>query len=125
MEKLNLTPEELVILDDLKELAKDAIEAAKLINEAYTFKIGQDKVVVWEDSYNHEYVTNDGIWQARYLHQTYDVKSTSHEIYKLLKNEYIYRNNHNKDKYYRDQAEIAGYFRTFINKTKERLEKTK
>lgn len=119
---LKLTPEEVLAMTGLAKIAEESIEAIKLISETYSFKMGEDKVVVWSDECNAEYLTIDGIWQARYLHQTYDVTCTVDKVYDLLRKEYLYKEGYIKTKEYEDKKQVAGYFRAFINKTRQKAE---
>ena len=79
-------------------------------------------IKVWEDAagYNAEYLTHAGLWQGRYLHQSYDVWCTSDEIFKLLVAEYLVENNY-VERYsgseIAENALITGYFRKFVNFT--------
>lgn len=116
---LKLSPEEILLLNDLPALVNKAIEDATLINDTYTFKANQESTVVWSDDYNVEYFTREGIWQARYLHQSYDVECTAQAIYELYRDAYLYEKGLTDDKHYSRSKEIANYFRGFVNKTKK------
>ena len=133
MDIMELTVDQILLLNGLTEVAKEAKEAAELIQKAYShaFGIGEDKIEVWKDrdANNFEYLTHDGIWQARYLHQSYDVKCTSDEIFVYLRAEYMIK--HGFAKEYTDSycitkegelAEIVRYFRAFISKVREKVD---
>lgn len=119
---LQLAPEEVILLTELAEVAKEAKKAAEMLRNAYRFKMGEKKITIWEDCYNAEYLTIDGVWQARYLHQTYDVNCNEKDIYNLFKYEYLYKNKYSDDKMVAQQAEIAAYFRGFLNKTEKKIQ---
>lgn len=118
--------DELLMLQGLAEVAKEAKEAAEIISKAYAkaFGIKEDKIVVWNDSHNYEYLTHDGIWQARYLHQTYDVDCTADGIFEYLKADYLIQNGY-ASPYMEDSCylspegtkqEVVRYFRVFVNR---------
>ena len=85
----NLSAKDVEILNGLLPLAEEAKRAEEAIKAVYCFSIGEDKIEVWGDEYNHEYITHDGTWQARYLHQSYDVKCTAEEIFQYLKASFL------------------------------------
>lgn len=129
MEKIsNLTADEIIVAVELSEVAKEAKEIFELIRSTYKcFGIGQDIIEVWRDrdGYNHEYLTHDGIWQARYLHQTYDIRCSPDCIYEYFRAEYLVENGFVPE-YEGNQPTEAGekklicrYFRSFIEKTRE------
>lgn len=118
----NLSPDDVIIINDLVVLAEKAKEIEQKIRENFTFKMGEDKIELWHDEYNHEYLTHDGVWQARYLHQTYDVKCTAEEIFEYMKAEYLIDKGFVPEiKESRFTAEgakrqIYRYFSSFVNK---------
>lgn len=120
-----LTPEEMKVASVMQELYETANEEEKLIQEAYKFKIGQDRICVWKDEHNAEYLTHAGEWQARYLHQEYDVTCTKKEILRLLVADYIVSNGLHVDCSTADKdefesaAKVFGYFRAFIERIKK------
>jgi hypothetical protein len=101
---------------------------ANLIREKFTFKIGEDKIEVWSDAYNHEYITYDGVWQARYLHQTYDVECSVEGIFNLFRAEYLISKGFASE-YEGDGFSEAGelnyicrYFRTFVSRNVDNVD---
>lgn len=120
-----LTPEEVEAVCAMQELTKTAEEIAKLVREAYRFRFGEDKICVWEDGNNKEWITHEGKWQARYLHQEYDIACTKECILEYLMADYIVNNNLHKDapslmkEDFEQEAIILGYFRAFIERTKK------
>lgn len=125
---LKLGTKETIILKDLYPLAKKAIEAEKLIKETYLFPIGQNSIEIWHDEHNAEYITHDGIWQARYLHQSYNVECTAESIFDYMKAAYLIKNKYvpkfveGKQTDEGIKAEIFNYFSAFLKKT-EKLSK--
>lgn len=119
----SFTVDEIIIMNELLDVAKEAKEAAKLICDTYQFPMREDKITVWSDEHNAEYLTHNGVWQARYLHQQYDVDCSEDSIFKYFKAEYLVSNGFCKE--YNgcytteegDMAKIAGYFRVFVANT--------
>ncbi len=133
MDIMNMTVDQILMLNGLVPVAKEAKDASDIIIKAFekAFGINEDKIMVWSDrdDYNHEYLTHDGIWQARYLHQTYDVKCTPDEIFKYFRAEYLIRNGYaqriSKNGCLTEEGkleEVVRYFRSFVSKTQHKLE---
>ena len=61
---LKLTVEEIIVINGLEEVAREAKEDSEIIHKAYnnTFGVGVEKVEVWSDGNNYEYLTHEGIW---------------------------------------------------------------
>ena len=111
----DLTAKELEIALKLNEIKQEATQAVKKIKEAYRcFGIKQEKIEVWSDVHNAEYLTYDGVWQARYLHETYDVECTVERVYELLKLEYLMQIGEMEMDYQIDGT--VRNFRSFINR---------
>ena len=115
---------EILMLAGLADVAREAKAAAELIHDHFrnAFGIGVDKIEVWGDSYNHEYLTHSGVWQARYLHQTYDVECTPDGIFRYYRAEYLIQNGYAKEteeSRYTEEGElnqVVRYFRSFISR---------
>lgn len=124
-----LSPKVVMVLQALAPLAEQAEEAEKQIRATYLFHIGEDKIEVWCDEHNHEYLTHDGVWQARYLHQAYDVKCDAETIFEYLKAEYLIQKGYALETRLGEytpegkKATIVRYFRRFIHKTAEEYKK--
>lgn len=118
-----LTPKDVLILNELYTLAKQAEEAEKQIKAKYLFRVGEDKIEVWHCDYNTEYLTHDGIWQARYLHQSYDVECTAETIFEYMKANYMVKQGYAEEysvNNYTEEGEkalIFRYFNNFIERT--------
>lgn len=124
-----LTVDEVIIINELLDVAKEAKNAAKLIRDTYQFPLGTDTIEVWSDETNYEYLTHAGTWQARYLHQEYDVDCSSEDsIFKYLRAEYLVENEFCEEYNgcYRTEegkmAYISKYFRSFLVKTRKLYE---
>lgn len=100
-------------------LLAEAKEAVSTICAAYSFKIGEDKIVIWKDTHNAEYLTHSGVWQARYFHQTYDLAVTVDSIFNAYKAEYEQRKHLTSG--VNNPANSAGYFRSFVQKARWKL----
>lgn len=122
---LNLGCNETIILNDLAVLAKEAKEAELLIAKTYLFPVFKKCIVVWSDDYNAEYITHSGMWQARYLHQSYNVLCKADVIFDYMKADYLIKNKYasetengiQTDEGYK--AEVYRYFSVFLKKTKD------
>ena len=121
---MELTADDLLIVNGLQEVAREAKEHSDLIYKAYehAFGIGQKKVVIWEDGCNAEYITHEGVWQARYLHQKYDVKVDFDTIFDFYRAEWLIKEGYVKE-YFEDEMtvygkkkEICNYFRVFVRR---------
>ena len=119
-----ITPDEVIIFAELQKLAVEAKEAAKLIRETYRyFGIGEEKITVWKDYHNTEYLTYTGVWQARYLHQTYDVECSAEGIFECFKAEFLanyFKNEEFENQEITEKAMICRYFRNFLRTTQEK-----
>lgn len=112
----SLSAEDLRKIKEYQVLLADAENAVKTVVARHKFSLFQDKIVLYNDGNNAEYLTRDGVWQARYLHQKYDVKITVEDIFDVYKEEYEHKllnaNTVN------NKADSAGYFRTFVKRCK-------
>ena len=132
MEKvMGLNANEIIIVNGLLPVAKEAKEHSELIYKVYhNFGIGEDRIEVWHDRdwNNFEYLTHSGVWQARYLHQTYDVSVDADSIFDYYRAEWLVDNGFAKEiengrmTEYGSKKQICGYFRSFVRKTKQLLE---
>lgn len=122
---MQMSADEIIAITDLKSIAEKAKAHAKLIREKYRcFGIGEDKIVVWRDSasLSSEYLTYTGVWQARYLHQTYNVECTADSIFDLYRAEYLvekgfipeYKNSTLTTE--GEKKRICSYFKAFVSR---------
>lgn len=123
----NLDMRELEVLSGLIPVAKEATEAYELIRKTYRFAIGEDSIVVWSDSCNKELLTHAGIWQARYLHQKYDVQCTKEEIFRHYKAKWLIDNGYVPERTARGSiteeamlSEACKYFQSFVKRTRNK-----
>lgn len=129
-----VTADEAIFIGALPKLAKKAKEASAMVCEAYSFKVGEERIVVWEDGHNAEYLTRGGTWQMRYLNQSEDVRCNVEGIFDMFKADFLVEAGI-VDRYSNDlmttfeidiqqKARIAGYFKVFLENTKRRLEES-
>lgn len=118
-----MTIEEIESMQGYCALAKEAREAYYTVSKACLFPMGQNEIVVYENGDNKETLTHDGMWKARYLHQSYDVEVTADAIFKVFKEEY----NHIKSRSSKvnNIAESARYFRGFVSRCKDSIKEQK
>lgn len=110
----NLTPEDIELILKYNELLSEAKNAVKIIKNTCLFHIGEKEITLSDDGNNREYLTFDGIWKARYLHQSYDIPVTIEGIFDVYKAEYEHKKS--KSTQVNNKAASAGYFRTFIKR---------
>lgn len=126
---MKLTPDEIICLDGLVSVAKEAKAAYMLIQKAYSkaFGIGQDRIEVWSDGVNYEYLTHAGVWEAHYLYQNYAVECSLEEIFKYYRAAYLidegFAKKMNGERLTEEGelAQICRYFKGFVNKTQNDL----
>lgn len=110
----SMSAEDVRRIEIYRELLNEAEEAVKTIIATYKFNIFQDKIVIWNDGNNAEYLTHNGIWQARYINQSYDVNITVQDVFEIFKEAYEHKNISKVNL----KAQSAGYFRSFVNRCK-------
>ena len=115
---LKLAPEELLIIGKLIELAKEAKDDATTINEKYIFTEGQDKIKIWDDNFNGEYITNDYMWHADYASEQFIVRCTTDDIYELYRDQFLYYQECTDSELYKRRAKIATHFKAFVRHTR-------
>lgn len=101
----SITPDDIIKIEAYKTLLAQAEADVSAINKAYLFHIGEKRLTVWNDGNNAEYLTHDGLWQARYLHQSYNVQVTVDDVFSV----------------YKSEADSEGYFREFARKARAAL----
>lgn len=104
----SLTAGEIKTILALNEIRLEAAADSAFIHSVMTFKIGEKRKTVWEDSHNAEYLTYEGVWQARYLHQAYDVDCSAVGIFNAY-----------KEAYFDKGTTAAGYFRSWVARLRE------
>jgi len=103
-------------------LLAEAVAAEELIRTTYLFdKMKEERIVVWTDGYNYDYVTKDGVWQADYLHRQYRVHCTVEGIFEVIKGGYFMHSGTSVDM--KQRAQLWSYFKWFLEKTRTWKEK--
>lgn len=129
-DKINsLTADEIIIVNILDKAAREANEAVELIYNTYSFKMGEEKILVWKNGDgNFEYLSYEGEWEGTYI------KNGTHRI-KCGKdnsniNAYFYAQALIKEGFVTPETEFldgttygemslgAIYFRDFIRRTR-------
>lgn len=120
---MGLNADEILIINGLESVAKEAKEHVALVHKTYNcFGIGKDTIELWHDSYNAEYLTHDGIWQARYLHQQYDVKVDVDTVFNYYRAEWLVNNGYVNEYdgcYLTDYGKmklVCSHFRSFVRR---------
>ena len=108
----SLTADEIKTILALDKLRREAMADAILIKSAISFSIGEERQELWNDRNNAEYITHSGVWQARYLHQSYDVECSTEGIFKAYKEDYFSKGG----------CTAAEYFRVFVAKLRKEQE---
>lgn len=128
----DLTVNEVIAMNDLLNLAKEAKSFADLIQETYKFPIGVDKINLHFPGEGEEYITHDGVWHGKYKLYSCDVDCSEDSIFKYLKAECLISHgicrkadeqNHATEEW--ENTIIARRFRSFINRTRELYERNK
>ena len=103
-------------------LMAEAIAAEELIRMTYLFdEMKEDRIVVWTDGLNYDYVTKDGVWHGDYLHRQYRVSCTLEDIFEVLKGKYYMITDTSVDM--KERAQLWSYFKWFLEKTRTWKEK--
>lgn len=117
----SLTADDIKKISKYSELLQEAEDAVETVKEAYRFKIGENRITIYNDGNNAEYLLHEGVWQARYIHQTFDIKINVHDIFDVYKEDYEHRLS--KSTRVNTVAQSAEYFRTFVNRCRKILNK--
>lgn len=124
----SMTPAEVKLVAVMDTMLKHAEEIVDMIKSAYTFKMGEDSIKVADDGNNKEFLTHSGVWQARYLHQKYDVEIDAEKIMQMQLAAYAVKNGicpETCNGVATQEGELAlidRYFSAFVRTTREKLE---
>ena len=133
-EIMNLNTTEIMIINGLLEVAREAKEHSKLIYETYkhAFGIGQEEIWIWHEGVNCEYMTYKGVWKGRYMLGTREVERVSFEIsidpegiFDYYKAEWLVEHGYQEEFYgsilteYGKKKRACQYFRSFIKRIQE------
>lgn len=128
MDFMQLTAQEMVLFSTLVELAKEALEAEKVIKEHFknSFGIENKNIHVYHtescgEYYGDGYLNIDGTffyqdnwWGGR----EYKFKCDADGIYRMLRSCHMRTNNLKPDPEFKCEIEIDTYFREFIEQIK-------
>ena len=119
---MELTAEDLADIEVLQKLRKEAEKLYRaVVNNQRVPLILDDmnRYKLWDDSNNAEYLTlKDGewIWQARYLHQSYDVPINKEKIYRIMVSGYQQRKDKSMIGFTNTYDEAIDYFKSYVSK---------
>ena len=127
--KINsLTTEEVLVVNELQKIAKEAEKASELIHKTYRcFGISEKSITILSDGTNTEWLSYDGIWRKRYFnidhYENYSVKCTPDGIFEYYRAEFLYYRKHIQDDKEIIEKKIAcEYFREFLRRTEEKFQ---
>ena len=117
---MSLTAEDLRDIEILQKFRIEAENLYRTVVKNQTVHLVLDdmnRYKLWDDSNNAEYLAlKDGewIWQARYLHQTYDVPINMEKIYKMMVSGYQQRKDESKRGLKNTYEEAIEYFKSYV-----------
>lgn len=117
-----LTCEEVIFVASLKEVAHAAKIATEVIGETYLSGAYEatKKIEVFRYGEDVQYLTNTGIWQARYKEWSYDVECTEKGIFEFYKKAFMIHSGLAKDMPIAEKMNITSAreeFRYFVQRT--------
>lgn len=119
---MELTAEDLADIEVLQKLRREAEKLYRVVvnNQKVPLILdNQNRYKLWDDSNNAEYLAlKDGewIWQARYLHQTYDVPINMEKIYRMMVSGYQQRKDESKRGFVNNYDAAIKYFKSYVSK---------
>ena len=122
---MELTAEDLADIEVLQKLRKEAERLYRVIvnNQKVPLILDdQNRYKLWDDGNNAEYLAlKDGewVWQARYVHQTYDVPINLEKIYQTMVNGYKHRKDERKRGLVNNCDDAIKYFKSYVLKLEE------
>lgn len=118
----DLTVEDLKDIEELQKFRKESQRLYNIVvNNQKVPLILDDKnrYKLWDDTNNAEYLTlidGEWVWQARYLHQKYDVPINVEKIYKTMVYAYETEKDITKRGLANGNKEAISYFTAYVNK---------
>lgn len=112
-------------LKDIEELQKFRKESQRLYNivvnnqKVPLILDAKNRFKLWDDTNNAEYlmlIDGEWVWQARYLHQKYDVPINVEKIYKTMVHAYEMEKDITKRGLANGNKEAISYFTAYVNK---------
>lgn len=124
---INLNELTIEDLNDIEGLQSIRKEAERLYNTVISNQkvplILDDKnrYRLWHDEHNATYlalIDGEWVWQARYLHQTYDVPINAEKIYKMMVAAYEWKKDKDKNGLVNKSQEAIEYFISYVGTLK-------
>lgn len=122
---MDLTVEDLKDIEQLQKFRKEAEELYHTVIKNQTVPLildNMNRYKLWDDSNNATYlalVEGKWIWQARYLHQTYDVPIDIEGIYRMMIRGYEHRKDESKRGFVNNNEDAIKYFKSYVNGLKK------
>jgi len=122
----DLTVEDLKDIEELQKFRKEAQRLYNIVvNNQRVPLILDDKnrYKLWDDTNNAEYlafIDGEWVWQARYLHQTYDVQINAEKIYKTMVRAYEMEKDITKRGLVNSNKDAISYFTSYVNKLRDK-----
>lgn len=118
----DLTVEDLKDIEELQKFRKESQRLYNIVvNNQKVPLILDDKnrYKLWDDTNNAEYlvlIDGEWVWQARYLHQKYDVPINVEKIYKIMVCAYEMEKDITRRGFANSSKEAIYYFTSYVNK---------
>lgn len=122
----DLTIEDLKDIEKLQEFRKKAENLYTIVVREQTVPLvldEQNRYRLWYDGNNAnylKYINGGWVWQARYLHQSYDVPINAEKIYKMMVRAYEYDKDKNNKGTRNSNKEAIEYFSSYVDRLKEK-----
>lgn len=122
---MDLTVEDLKDIEQLQKFRKEAEELYHTVIKNQTVPLildNMNRYKLWDDSNNATYlalVEGTWIWQARYLHQTYDIPIDIEGIYRMMVRGYEHRKDESKRGFVNNNEDAIKYFKSYVDGLKK------
>ncbi len=83
----SLNVNEIIAINELYDIAKQAKKFSKLIKETYVFNKDEDKIKLLDDGKNSEYLTREGYWITSYV--SCGIPCDEETLYECFKADYL------------------------------------
>lgn len=122
-----LNPDDIILLNELLPMAREAKRIEELIKSTYLFHVGEERIQVdTNDDCHCEFLTHDGKWLCSWTRSEYEVLCNAPEIFELMKAKYMLDNNYFEDteakKTAEKKAQTWRHFKSFVVVTEELAE---
>lgn len=119
----DLTVEDLKDIEELQKFRKESQRLYDIVvnNQKVPLILDdENRYKLWDDTNNAEYLTlinGEWVWQARYLHQKYNVPINVEKIYKIMVHAYEMEK---KKTLTNDNKKAINYFTSYVDKLIDR-----